>query len=515
MTVTTSVFVALLAVTLSVMCMRHKSLGKSLASVDESIWHSFNRSISGRLFDGRPMMAPCFGNYNGSLQAAGCTEIQNGAPTLYFGGYQNVCLTIFTSASLSYSHADLSVETNWADCQATGETCKLSSSVNPTQNCSQGSVPLKYVDVCSIDDVQKTLAFVTKNKLKLVVKNTGHDYLGRSSGPDSLALCFIPEGCSSPVGDVLTFGAGEQFQAIYDFAFRNNVRFVGGTGLGVDNVQQIRAVLPNGTYITTSRCQNKDLFFALRGGGGGTFGVIMEMSLHAHAEKPMEAVENAERWADEGWGGYFSIQKRISLLLGTSMLNHKEAEKSMKPLLDFVHYHGVINTQNVTSYHGFREFTLDMAKSGLLNINRIVADVAMSSRIVPRGNFENTLNKKGNLIEVLNNITLARARYSSAPPLFLVCITAPTTYSQHLQKIDQKGGAGYSSVTPAWRDGLWHVVYTQTWSKTSNPSAVLDIWEQTHQIMNPLRIRDTAVIPNSMLESLNFHWARRLMHLSQ
>lgn len=48
-------------------------------------------------------------------------------------------------------------------------------------------------------------------------------------------------------------------------------------GLGVDNVQQLTAVLPNGTYVVANRCQNKDIFYALRGGGGGTFGVIMEM----------------------------------------------------------------------------------------------------------------------------------------------------------------------------------------------------------------------------------------------
>lgn len=53
-------------------------------------------------------------------------------------------------------------------------------------------------------------------------------------------------------------------------------------GLGVDNAQQIKAVLPNGTYITANRCQNQDLFYALRGGGGGTFGVIMELTTTAH-----------------------------------------------------------------------------------------------------------------------------------------------------------------------------------------------------------------------------------------
>lgn len=41
-------------------------------------------------------------------------------------------------------------------------------------------------------------------------------------------------------------------------------------GLGVDNVMQIKAVLPNGTLVTANQCQNQDMWFALRGGGGST-----------------------------------------------------------------------------------------------------------------------------------------------------------------------------------------------------------------------------------------------------
>lgn len=82
-------------------------------------------------------------------------------------------------------------------------------------------------------------------------------------------LDFIPEGCSAPAGNVITFGAGQQFDGIYQFAQKNNVTVVGGSsatvgaaggwitggghsalsvtlGLGVDNVQQLRAILPNG-----------------------------------------------------------------------------------------------------------------------------------------------------------------------------------------------------------------------------------------------------------------------------
>ena len=52
----------------------------------------------------------------------------------------------------------------------------------------QGSIPTRYVDAQSVEDVKKTLQFASDNNLRLVVKNTGHDYTGRSSAPDSFAL---------------------------------------------------------------------------------------------------------------------------------------------------------------------------------------------------------------------------------------------------------------------------------------------------------------------------------------
>lgn len=109
--------------------------------------------------------------------------------------------------------------------------------------------------------------------MPIVVKNSGHDYKGRSAGAGSLALwvnnykpaptlekSFIAEGCSQSVGDVVTFGTGEDFDGLYKFADQNNVTIIGGSaptvragggwisggghsplspvyGLGVDNVQ--------------------------------------------------------------------------------------------------------------------------------------------------------------------------------------------------------------------------------------------------------------------------------------
>lgn len=48
-------------------------------------------------------------------------------------------------------------------------------------------------------------------------------------------------------------------------------------GLAVDNILEVNMVLANGTYVTANKCVNQDLFWASRGGGGGTFGIVTRM----------------------------------------------------------------------------------------------------------------------------------------------------------------------------------------------------------------------------------------------
>lgn len=176
-------------------------------------------------------------------------------------------------------------------------------------NCHQGSVPAYYINVQKVSDIQAALKFAKQHSIPLNVKNSGHDYKGRSSAPGSLSVWtyniqpkmellhnFQPAGCSAPSGkNAVTIGAGEGFAGVYAFGEANNVTVVGGSartvgisggwinggghgalsntlGLGVDNVLQMKTVLPNGTFVTANACQNQDLFFALRGGGGSTFG---------------------------------------------------------------------------------------------------------------------------------------------------------------------------------------------------------------------------------------------------
>ena len=58
-------------------------------------------------------------------------------------------------------------------------------------------------------------------------------------------------------------------------------------GLATDQVLEYKVVLASGEVVTASACQHTDLFTALRGGGGGTFGVVVSATIKAHHTHPV------------------------------------------------------------------------------------------------------------------------------------------------------------------------------------------------------------------------------------
>ena len=55
-----------------------------------------------------------------------------------------------------------------------------------------------------------------------------------------------------------------------------------------DGQVQVKVITPDGVFRTANECQNQDLFFALRGGGGSAFGVVIEAS---HRTEPKIAIQ--------------------------------------------------------------------------------------------------------------------------------------------------------------------------------------------------------------------------------
>ena len=57
--------------------------------------------------------------------------------------------------------------------------------------------------------------------------------------------------------------------------------------IGVDNAIQFTVVLASGKYVTANEHQYSDLFWALRGGGGGTYGVVVSVTYRTHDLFPL------------------------------------------------------------------------------------------------------------------------------------------------------------------------------------------------------------------------------------
>ena len=60
-------------------------------------------------------------------------------------------------------------------------------------------------------------------------------------------------------------------------------------GLGADQVLEMQVVLADGRLVTVNPCQNPDLFFALRGGGGSTYGIVVSSVVKAHPTNTVTA----------------------------------------------------------------------------------------------------------------------------------------------------------------------------------------------------------------------------------
>ncbi|KAK7213755.1 hypothetical protein V2G26_020933 [Clonostachys chloroleuca] len=219
-------------------------------------------------------------------------------------------------------------------------------------------------------------------------------------------------------------------------------------GLGVDNNMQMKVVLRNGTFVPANRCQNQDICFALRGGGGGTFGVVTEVSTKVHKDSAFTFaslgmaiptgsqeiteifVKNANKWA-EGWGGYlgFGAGSTVLFIGTTPKISVEQAQDSLKPIYeDFgsVSNGGAIAyRKNITSLPSQAAFqrTPESIAFGSKDIGSMIAQ---SSILVPKETFEDEKTQKA-LVDILV----------------------------------QKGiyGALLSALTPVWRTSPWHLVY--------------------------------------------------------
>ncbi|CUA78389.1 hypothetical protein RSOLAG22IIIB_13112 [Rhizoctonia solani] len=175
--------------------------------------------------------------------------------------------------------------------------------------------------VVMTDEAEKlgaTVKFAQKYKFELTIKNGGHSYAGYCLNCGGI-LVFMNTGKFGPGGvkvdlqsspKTVTIPAGCLWSDVHDYFHRNRIdqMVIGGRcptvgvsgftlgggvspfsrryGLGIDNIIKATIVTASGDCIEVSRedtdPKKKDLFWALRGGGGGNFGILTSFTARIH-----------------------------------------------------------------------------------------------------------------------------------------------------------------------------------------------------------------------------------------
>jgi FAD/FMN-containing dehydrogenase len=246
-------------------------------------------------------------------------------------------------------------------------------------------------------DVAAAVDFARDNNLRLVVKGGGHSYLGASNAPDSLLIwtrgmkaitlhdAFVPQGCEGRVAPVpaVTVGAGAIWMHTYNAVTTQGGRYVQGGGCGTVGVAglvlgggfgsysknygtaaasllEAEIVTADGAIRIANACTHPDLFWALRGGGAGTFGVVTRLTLRTHdlpelfgfVGAGIHATSDAafrrlvgrfiDFYADAlmnpHWGEIVNIRsgRRLDINLASQGLDDQQAEAIWQPFLRWV-----------------------------------------------------------------------------------------------------------------------------------------------------------------------------------
>ncbi|KAJ9315208.1 CAZyme family AA7 [Paecilomyces variotii] len=258
-------------------------------------WSALNKSIDGVLIKTSPAPSSCYpGNPFNSPED--CTDVSKyWTYAKYHAAWpESVDYSLYTNNSCLPPGVEGYVE---------------------ERGCSIGGLPQYIVNVTKEEQVATALEWASKRNIRVVVKGTGHDLSGRSTGAYSLSIwtrnlnhaehqpAWRLPGRNS-TADVMIFGSGNNWGSAYTAVHQVNRTVVGGEdatvglggliqngghgllsstyGLASDQLHQATVITTDGQRLIANTVTNQDLFWAIRGGGGGQFGVVTEFVLETH-----------------------------------------------------------------------------------------------------------------------------------------------------------------------------------------------------------------------------------------
>jgi FAD/FMN-containing dehydrogenase len=192
-------------------------------------------------------------------------------------------------------------------------------------------LPAAVTECATPADVATTLKFAERFKLPLTSKSGGHSYVGASTNHGGIVISVSPMKSVTFDGTTAQIGAGTPLAQVYSaLEARNRIIPAGscpsvgvagltlGGGLGLanrvfgltcDTVTQVQVVTADGKVHTANGSTEPNLYWACRGGGGGTLGVVTAFWFRTQASPLIGTFSVQWRWANaaaafRGWQRY-------------------------------------------------------------------------------------------------------------------------------------------------------------------------------------------------------------------
>nr|QQW45469.1 FAD-linked oxidoreductase CalF' [Aspergillus stellatus]BBM05079.1 putative FAD-binding domain-containing protein [Aspergillus stellatus] len=453
-------------------------------------WNALNRTVGGRLIATVPLPSVChqtpFGTFNEDACAAMKTEwledttFINHPAEVMNPPTQNYSCVPFTSSS---------------------------------QACNMGNYASYSINVTGADDVIAGIKFARENNVRLVIKNTGHDFSGKSTGPGALSLWthnlnttkiienYEGAGYSGPAAKL---GAGVISGQVYEVVGAAGYRVMGGTcptvglaggytsggghsllngayGMAADAVLEWEVITADGKHLTASQSENSDLYWALSGGGAGTYAVVLSMTTKVFADGPIGsgilmfnitanatedywgAIEDLwmflPEFVDAGpnsWDFALTAAGFQAYAITVPDKNGTEVQSLLQPWLSSVSRRGIQYSFIPTDSDNYLEYFSSRFGPGIAGAGP--ATVQLTSRLIPRAAMYNKTETKV-IVDALRQVV------ELDPEASLGCHALNVANVEHPD----------NAVLPAWREAIatcnivtywdWDISEAEMWEK--------------------------------------------------
>ncbi|KAJ5662168.1 FAD-linked oxidoreductase sor8 [Penicillium maclennaniae] len=297
-------------------------------------------------------------------------------------------------------------------------------------------IPAIWAQCSGLLSTLNTLRFTNKHNIRIVVRNTGHDYLGKSTAPGAVALWthhlkdtqHLEYSSAHYNGSAMRLGAGIQgFDAMAAAHAQDKVVVTGNCesvgiaggytqggghgqlasqfGLAADQALEWEVVTADGKLLTASPTENADLYWALSGGGGGTYAVVLSVTVKAYPElftssatltfdgsgmvtEFWEAVQTfvvdtlplLDAGAVAIWAIYGSTFSLTPIALPGG--RRDELQKALAPTL------ALLKQSNISYSYDAQEFPTFWASFQAMNPHSNITEAQIGGRLMPRSTVE-------------------------------------------------------------------------------------------------------------------------------